>query len=77
MVFRLIARVPAGFLDSLQIEEATGADIETLVEGDLARHWRISARFLTLALDAWPRRLKELGLMDVAERRVKLLRLMA
>ena len=71
-----LADALAGFLDSLQIEEATGADIETLVEGDLARHWRISARFLTLALDAWPRRLKELGLMDVAERRVKLLRLL-
>ena len=72
-----LADALAGFLDSLQIEEVSGSDrIETLVEGDLARHWRISARFLTLALDAWPRRLAELGLIDVAERRVKLLRLL-
>jgi ATP-dependent helicase/nuclease subunit B len=70
-----LADALAGFLDSLQIEEVEGEGrIETLVEGDLARHWQISARFLSLALDAWPRRLRELGLMDVAERRVKLLR---
>jgi ATP-dependent helicase/nuclease subunit B len=72
-----LADALAGFLDSLQIEEAAGADrIDTLVEGELARHWQISARFLKLALDAWPRRLRDLGLIDVAERRVRLLRLL-
>jgi ATP-dependent helicase/nuclease subunit B len=72
-----LADALAAFLDSLQIEEIAGADrIETLVEGDLARHWQISAQFLTLALDAWPKRLRELGLIDVAERRVRLLRLL-
>jgi ATP-dependent helicase/nuclease subunit B len=72
-----LADALAAFLDSLQIEEVSGRDrIEALVQGDLARHWQISARFLTLALDAWPRRLRELGLIDVAERRVRLLRLL-
>jgi ATP-dependent helicase/nuclease subunit B len=72
-----LADALAAFLDSLQIEEMSGGDrIDGLVDGELARHWQISARFLKLALEAWPRRLRELGLMDVAERRVALLRLL-
>ena len=51
--------------------------VERLVEGDLARHWKISAEFLGLVLQAWPERLAELGLMDPAARRVRLLRLLA
>src|SRR5262249_37055174 len=35
-----------------------------------------SADFLRIALDAWPKRLKALGLIDVSERRVRLLRLL-
>jgi ATP-dependent helicase/nuclease subunit B len=72
-----LADALAAFLDSLQIEEVSAdGKIETLVEGDFAEHWKHSAQFLSLALDAWPRRLRELGLMDVAERRVALLRLL-
>jgi ATP-dependent helicase/nuclease subunit B len=72
-----LADALAGFLDSLQIEEVSAqGKIETLVEGDFAEHWKHSAQFLSLALEAWPRRLKALGLMDVAERRVALLRLL-
>jgi len=72
-----LADALASFLDSLQIEEVSAKGrIETLVEGDFAEHWKHSAAFLSLALEAWPRRLRELGLMDVAERRVKLLRLL-
>ena len=69
-----LADALAGFLDSLQIEEADGERIDTLVEGDLARHWQDSARFLRLALDSWPRRLAQLGLTDVNARRVSLLK---
>ncbi|HUO21976.1 MAG TPA: double-strand break repair protein AddB [Caulobacteraceae bacterium] len=63
-----------GFLDSVQIEEAQGVgDLDASAEGDLARHWRISASFLRLAVEEWPRRLHALGLIDVNERRVRLL----
>jgi ATP-dependent helicase/nuclease subunit B len=73
-----LADALAGFLDSLQIEEVEGAadKIDGLVQGDLAKHWLRSADFLKLALDAWPRRLKALGLIDVSQRRVALLRLL-
>ncbi len=73
-----LADALAAFLDSLQIEEVEDPErIATLVEGDLARHWRASARFLEIATTAWPERLAELGLTDVAARRTRLLRSLA
>jgi ATP-dependent helicase/nuclease subunit B len=73
-----LADALALFLDACQIEE-TGDPraVEALVEGELARHWQASARFLNLALEVWPRRLDALGLVDVAARRVLLLRRLA
>jgi ATP-dependent helicase/nuclease subunit B len=66
------------FLESIQIAEiADPSAVYTLVEGELARHWEISARFLALAVEAWPRRLKELGLIDVTDRRTRLLHALA
>lgn len=67
-----------GFLDSCQLEEVEDmARVATLVEGDLAEHWQASAEFLALAVEAWPRRLDAMGLVDPAWRRAKLLRLLA
>jgi ATP-dependent helicase/nuclease subunit B len=68
----------AGFLDSCQIEEIRDlSSVSNLVQADLAEHWQVSARFLGLAVQAWPDRLAGLGLMDPAERRARLLRLLA
>jgi ATP-dependent helicase/nuclease subunit B len=66
-----------GFFDSLEIEEIGAVErdrIATLVEGDLAEHWQVSARFLDLVIRDWPERLAALGLMDVTARRVALLK---
>ncbi len=73
-----LADALAGFLDSLQIEEvgSVGA-VESWVDVEMARHWRISADFLKLAIEIWPRRLAELGLVDVTARRVALLNALA
>ena len=66
------------FLDSLQIEELEPFEkLAGLVEADLADHWRVSRRFLEMALAEWPKRLQALGVVDVSERRVKLLRRLA
>ena len=66
------------FLDSLQIEELEPFErVAGLVEADLADHWRVSRRFLEMALTEWPKRLKALGVVDVSERRVRLLRRLA
>ncbi len=66
------------FLDSCQLEEVSDLSrIATLAEQDLAEHWRESARFLGLAVEAWPKRLEALGLVDPAWRRATLLRRLA
>jgi ATP-dependent helicase/nuclease subunit B len=66
------------FLDSTQIEEVADlARLDQLVEGDLAAHWLRSARFLSIATELWPRRLAQLGLVDVNVRRTALLRQLA
>lgn len=72
-----LADALGGFLDSLQIEEVSGDGLGDLVGADLAEHWRISREFLEMAQVAWPARLKELGLVDVSQRRVALLRKLA
>lgn len=66
------------FLASCQLEEIGDlSGLGGLVEGELARHWALSAEFLSAAAEAWPRRLAELGLVDPAWRRARLLRLLA
>ncbi|WP_122464466.1 double-strand break repair protein AddB [Brevundimonas lutea] len=66
------------FLDSCQIEEVKDpARVGALIEADLAEHWRESAALLAIALETWPERLRELGLIDPAARRVTLLRRLA
>ena len=68
----------AGFLDSVQIEEVSALDrLDQWVELEMARHWQVSADFLKIAVEAWPKRLAELGLTDVSSRRVALLRALA
>lgn len=70
-----MAAALGSLIDSLQIEEIDPLDrIETLVEGELARHWMESGALLRDVLAAWPRRLAELGLADVNARRVALLK---
>jgi len=73
-----MAKALSDFLDSCRIEEIeTEGKLDGLADGDLAQHWQVSARFLKAVLAAWPARLKELGLIDVADRRVLLLRALA
>jgi len=73
-----LADAIGGFFDGLQIEEATVAGgLAGLVAGDLAEHWEVSRAFLERALILWPARLEGLGVVDVSERRVRLLRRLA
>ncbi|THD74536.1 MAG: double-strand break repair protein AddB [Phenylobacterium sp.] len=73
-----LADALGGFFDSAQIEEVDLAGkLDALVASDLAEHWQVSRDFLEAAIVAWPARLAELGLADVSERRVKLLRRLA
>ncbi|TAJ72856.1 MAG: double-strand break repair protein AddB [Phenylobacterium sp.] len=73
-----LADALGGFLDGLQIEEVDVGDrLASLVGAELAEHWEVSRTFLEKALALWPERLKGLGVADVSERRVRLLRRLA
>ncbi|WP_374513098.1 double-strand break repair protein AddB [Brevundimonas sp.] len=73
-----LADALGAFLDSCQLEEVPEPQREArLVEGEMAEHWERSAEFLGLAVEAWPERLRELGLVDPAWRRATLLRRLA
>ena len=70
-----LADALGGFFDSAQIEEVDlEGRLDALVGADLAEHWQVSRDFLGAAIEAWPTRLAELGLVDVSARRVALLR---
>jgi ATP-dependent helicase/nuclease subunit B len=60
-------------LDSFYTEEVSPDALETLVPEELAAHWRASLEFLTIITEIWPAYLSERGLMDPADRRVKLI----
>lgn len=73
-----LADALGAFLESLQIEEVSADQgLADLVDADLAAHWRVSREFLETALSEWPRRLADMGLSDIAQRRVALLRRLA
>ena len=73
-----LADALGGFLDSCALEGVTDfRGIDDLVTADLSKHWEKSAGFLRLAVEAWPKRLNDLGLVDPAWRRAQLLRLLA
>ena len=50
---------------------------QAVQESDLAQHWKISARFLSIVATAWPAHLKELEASDPMSRRVAAARTLA
>jgi len=74
-----LADALGGFLDGLQIEGVEiGGRLAGLVDvTELAAHWEVSRNFLDNALTLWPARLQSWGLVDVSQRRVKLLERLA
>ncbi|MFT4090303.1 MAG: double-strand break repair protein AddB [Asticcacaulis sp.] len=75
----------SAFFDSLALEDIDASTrLEQLVDEDahgllsgLAEHWQKSAQFLAIAVDLWPKRLADLGLMDPSRRRVALIKRLA
>ena len=60
-------------LDSLYTEEIDAEALEDIVPDAMAAHWRHSLNFLSIVTESWPAYLAERGLMDPAQRRVKLI----
>ena len=66
-------------LDALLVEEIEPAKLSEAVteSDDLARHWQVSLDRLQAIASEWPKRLRELGCVDLAERRNMLLHSLA
>jgi ATP-dependent helicase/nuclease subunit B len=63
-------------LDALTIDEVPASRLADIAADDpeLARHWQGSLERLRAIIDLWPAELKRRGLIDLAERRNRLLR---
>jgi len=72
-----LARELARLLDQVHTEGLSFADLPGLVPADLAQHWQITLRFLEIISAAWPGILAEIGMLDPADRRRKLMELQA
>ncbi|GAA3886694.1 double-strand break repair protein AddB [Sphingomonas limnosediminicola] len=62
-------------LDSLLVEQVDPARLRDVADeaGDLAAHWQVSLERLKVILDEWPSRLAQMGRIDLADRRNRLL----
>ncbi len=63
----------ARLIDQAQTERLDFAQLETLVQGDLARHWQHTLDFLRIVTERWPAAIAAAGYLDPAERRNRLL----
>jgi ATP-dependent helicase/nuclease subunit B len=70
-----LARDLARTLDQLLVEEVDPARLRTFGDEspELSLHWQASLERLGVILDEWPRLLREMGRIDLAERRNRLL----
>ncbi len=57
----------AALIDEMIIENLSWKNLETL-NGDFDEYWRITLKFLQIAVEAWPRIQKERGFVDSAAR---------
>src|SRR6185437_2267992 len=68
-----LARELARFLDEVQSEGCALAQLTSLVPEEHAEHWQESLAFLAILTEQWPRILAEIGCLDPAERRNRVL----
>ncbi len=60
-------------LDQLIVEEVSPARLADAVPAELSEHWQTSLEILRVVLTRWPEELRRRGLIDLAERRNRLL----
>jgi len=63
----------ARLMDDMTTRQVSWDKLDGLVPDALDPYWQLSLRFLKIARSYWPERLKELGAIELAERRDKLI----
>jgi ATP-dependent helicase/nuclease subunit B len=70
-----LAQALAAALDQMLIEELAPTALDAVtVAPELSAHWQRSLDLFRLLMDQWPRELARLGMIDLADRRNRLLR---
>ncbi len=64
----------ATLIDQIHTEDKTFDDLTKVFPENLSDQWKVSLQFLSIIKDAWPKKLKELGLIDPADRRRQLMK---
>ncbi len=93
MLARLIRKVPdfaqgadhalalaaalARFIDQVIVEGLDFSDLHKIVPDDFSAHWQVTIEFLKIISEYWPKILAAEGLIDAAERRNILLRVLS
>lgn len=62
----------ANLIDELRIEDVAWRDLDPLSLPEFDDYWRITTTFLSIAVTEWPKILAEKGVIDPAERQIKL-----
>ena len=69
-----LARELGRLLDELAIEGVSFTQLEGLVDGNFASHWRRTLQFLAIVGEHWPQMLATRGQIDAIERRTRAIR---
>ncbi|MEL7430642.1 MAG: double-strand break repair protein AddB, partial [Pseudomonadota bacterium] len=64
----------AGLLSQMTQEEVEWNRVDDVVPDDHADWWRLTSTFLRIVMEAWPAYLEDTGLLDPADRAVRLLK---
>lgn len=69
----MLADALGAFIDQLIIEELDFNRLHEIVPDEFAGHWQITIKFLKIISEVWPQILAEQGLIEMAERRARLM----
>jgi len=68
-----LAKALGQLMDQIYTENLNLADLHTLVPEDFATHWQVTLDFLKILSETWPNILKDLNMIDAADRRNRLI----
>lgn len=64
-------------IDQVHTEELDFSALQSIAPPDLSQHWELTLDFLKIVTESWPSILAERGRIDLAERRVRLVKTLA
>lgn len=73
----VLAKTLGEFLDQIIIEELSFESLQQIVPEEFAHHWQITLEFLEILSVAWPKILKERGVVESTEHRKQLIDIQA